>query len=45
MDVPETKTIFDNLEEMEKLLHLEGDFGNLQKECDNLENLKNVTGF
>ena len=35
---------FGNLEEIEKMFHLEGDFGNMQK-CDNLENLKNVADF
>ena len=31
---------FENLKEIEKLIRLEGDFANLQKECDNLENRK-----
>ena len=33
---------FGNLEEIDKLFHLEGDFGNMQKECGNLRNLENV---
>ena len=40
LDVPETKTIFGNFEEIGKLFHLEGDFGNFQKGRDNLGNLK-----
>ena len=36
---------FENLKEIGKLFHLEGDFGNTQKECGNLENLKNVGDF
>ena len=31
---------FENLKEVEKLFHLEGDFENLHNGCDNLENLK-----
>ena len=36
---------FGNLKEIEKLRHLVGDFENMQKECVNLRNLKNVDGF
>ena len=36
---------FENLKEIGKLYHLEGDFENMRKECDNLENLKNVDDF
>ena len=39
------KNDFGDLEEIGKLFHLEGDFGYLQKECGNSENLKNVADF
>ena len=39
------KNDFENLKGIKKLFHIEDDFENLQKECDNSENLKNVADF
>ena len=45
LDVPETNSISEIRKQLEKMFHLWGDFENLQKECDNSENLKNMDEF